>query len=1278
MKRKLICLSMATLMTLSNVPVFAGESQQQWLQGWTGKAGSTNYTYNVSSDKVVITNDKVNNGKFSDGEDSIIYYAQEMDCDDDFTLSATVTIDQYSTMEESSNPQQNSVGIGVIDELFNKTDDVAYTDSVFLGAYAEKKTSDVAIYPIYRGGSDKKTIGEPLSDSFSNTGSDLGTYDLTISKVGTAYTLTCGENSTVVEMNYMEDKVYPCLYIARNVSATFSNVKLQVADKKPVSLAVEGEYKSTYYYGDDLDLTGLKATVIYDDGSKEVTDQYSVKGFNNTKLGKQKLTLSKGKARAEINITVKNKTAKEVNVNYAPVKCDYYKNSILDLTGMEVQAVYDNSTAEILNENQYTLKINNKTYKNGDVLDPNLSGSETVSVYRVDEKGVDGGIAVGHFNININNKALTGLEVTPPEKTTYYIDDEIDTAGMKVYGVYEDEKRLLDKCEYTVAPLISQAAGERSVAVSSNALPEIKTEFKAVVKERTAEKIIISKYPRTTYSVGEEFNYDDMKVSLVYDNGDVEETKEFKVDASGFDTAVEGEGVIKISSADENIAPVSLKAVCKNVQDSKWRSVVFGQSSGYDKIEQGIVGVTAENYGTAQGSISVKSWDGSGKITNDHDGMSYYYTTLNKADNFSISADITVNKYLEHNNDDTKRNGQEAFGIMARDVIPLQDKEGNLTVSEENAAKDSEGVSVALNNNSVFASNIVMLGGYSGTGYDKKPDANRINLMVRSGVTAIDGGGSRECVPVSMDYPKEGQKFKLTLEKINGGFYASCYDYANDVTMREYYYDDSVLGVQSDDYYLGFFTARWADITVDNVKLYKTDKTYDQSISPVVDDIATADVQITSPVYTTSKKYTLTLAPENSVGTVTVKLNNKIIAENITLDKASQLTADLNEDSVNRFTVVYTPDDTLNLTSYEPIIVRYNVYHKNYNSNVNTVYASTEGKFANSGSESSPLDVDTAIGFLQSGQTLVLKEGTYYRTEPVVINHGNDGKAGAYKAVTAQGKVVFDFKGVSAGVVLSGDYWSFNNIEFTNCGDNQKCFHLGGSHCIVDNCKFYNNRDMGLQISRTDSDDNKANWPSYNLVSNCESYNNCDPSMINADGFGAKLTVGEGNVFKSCKSHHNVDDGWDLYTKVSTGAIGVVTLEDCQAYKMGVRLNPDGSEEPYGAGGNNGFKLGGENVAVKHKIINCTAYDNLNNGFTTNSNPNLHIVNCNSHDNQGSNFRLYSDKPEEYNYTVEGVTSENSGKGDIIGTLNIDTQYKNHSDVPLNKEDNHFELAESE
>ena len=62
----------------------------------------------------------------------------------------------------------------------------------------------MAIHSLVRANSSKKTVGDALSDTFANTGENLGTFDLSIKKVGNAYTLTCGDKSPLrnVRRNY--------------------------------------------------------------------------------------------------------------------------------------------------------------------------------------------------------------------------------------------------------------------------------------------------------------------------------------------------------------------------------------------------------------------------------------------------------------------------------------------------------------------------------------------------------------------------------------------------------------------------------------------------------------------------------------------------------------------------------------------------------------------------------------------------------------------------------------------------------------------------------------------------------------------------------------------------------------------------------------------------------------------------------------------------------------------------------------------------------------------
>lgn len=1288
MKKRIIYAGMALTIAFTNIgsiPISAA-IDSSWIVDWTGKDGSINFNVTTTDNNVVMENTKVNNGKFSDGEDSIIYYAKEFDNADDFEISAKVTINEYNTMEESSNPQQGSVGIAVLDSLYHKTDDISYDDGLFLGTYAPSKSDDLTFRGMSRNSSDKKEVGDALSDPISNSGSNLGTYSLSIKKVGNAYTLTCGDKSEVIEMSSFEDTIYPCLYIARNVKATFSDVKIEMADKKPVSMKIEGDCKTEYTYGDDLDLTGIKAVVTYDDGTTEEVKDYLVKGYNAKKTGKQTVTLVKGNASVSIPVEVKDLEVTDISVDYLPLKSTYAKGDIFKTEGMQVTASYSDGTSEILSPDKYTLKIDGKNIEDGKAITD--VGKKQVKVYRNDEEGIFSKVT-GSFYININKNSVDTITVKEPIKKIYYLGDDLDTTGMVVKSSYTDNtgkviNENLKPCDYTISGFDSSEVGDKTVVITSVANPEVSTSFKVNVFERQAQSIQISEYPRTTYAVGEEFDSSGMVVSVVYDNGDTEATDNYTVDTSAFNTSAVGSTSVTVSA--EGFESVTLPVTVVAEMNNVWRSATFGQSSGYDKGPDS-VGVTADNYGDTTGKIVVKAWDGAGKITNDHDGMTYYFTQIAGSSDFKISADITVDKYLEHNNDDTKRNGQEAFGIMAKDVVPLEGTDGAITIDPASAKVDEEGVAVPVNNNKVFASNMVILGGYSGTGwpsdktsasYEKNSNINRINLIVRNGVTATDGGGNRVGpYAVSSDFPKEGNKYRMTLERLNGGLMAKCYNYQTEETMEYYYYDDSFLTTQNPDVaYVGFFAARWAQITVENVDFYETSKETDRTIISNEKTEETAELFFRSNPYSTKPVYDFDLDLDNAKGTVTVKMNDKVIAQDRPISDIEHFTANLNTNAVNKLVAVFTPDDSLNLTSYEPIIIRENIYHKSINAAVSTVYASPDGSFKGNGTEGNPYDIYTAIGFLQPGQTLMLKGGTYKLNKPIEILNGNNGTAN--KMITVQAKknekVVIDGQNMTAAVIHGGDYWHFKDIEFTNCAANQKCFHLGGSHNIIENCIFSNNRDMGLQISRISGkiQPDFNSWPSYNLILNCESYNNCDPSMINADGFGAKLTVGAGNVFRGCKSHHNVDDGWDLYTKVNTGAIGAVTLENCESYRNGWRLNEDGTETPYNAGGNNGFKCGGENVAVQHTLINCKAYGNGNNGITTNSNPALKLVNVTAYDNGGCNVRLYSDKPDEYNYDVEGVYSANGGEPDVVGTLTQNTEYTNASETPLSSESNYW------
>jgi hypothetical protein len=278
------------------------------------------------------------------------------------------------------------------------------------------------------------------------------------------------------------------------------------------------------------------------------------------------------------------------------------------------------------------------------------------------------------------------------------------------------------------------------------------------------------------------------------------------------------------------------------------------------------------------------------------------------------------------------------------------------------------------------------------------------------------------------------------------------------------------------------------------------------------------------------------------------------------------------------------------------------------------------------------VDVDTAIAYVNSGGTVLLKDGVYqvlsliiprYNNGTIVTDTPGIDPVTAAKTLLAEhrDKVIFDFaKDKNAkGFQLNGDGWVVDGIHVRNTPNKIKGFTVGGSYNTVKWVKTYNNGDTGLQISGN-SKEPKALWPHDNRIEYCESFNNMDDAREDADGYASKLTSGADNVFSWCVAHHNVDDGWDLFSKKETGAIGAVTMEYCIAYSNGKYLETNLTTNS----GGNGFKMGGEGISVKHKAVDCLSFDNDAEGFTSNSDPSIILERCTAFNNRGDNFAVYT------------------------------------------------------
>lgn len=864
-----------------------------------------------------------------------------------------------------------------------------------------------------------------------------------------------------------------------------------------------------------------------------------------------------------------------IQVAYTPAKTTYYVDDAFDALGLVVNGTFSSGEAKALEPSEYVLTG----------FDSSTAGEKTVTVTLKADAA-----KTAEFKVTVKASQLQNLEITrKPAKTQYYIGDKLDLAGMVISAQYSDTKQRLQPGEYAVDEKSFNTAtpGQKTVSIAFKGKT---AQVLLNVKAREAVRIEVTKLPKTTYYTGEAFDAAGIEVSRVYDNGDREvfAATGYTLDSAGFSSAAPGTCTIGIAPKEAGLAAIAFPVTIREKTAYTWKSIEFGQST-----KPATNFVEPSNSGTFDGSIKLTALEGGGKVTGAHDGISFYYTEIDGAkDNFVLSADVKVIEFAKAAPDN-----QEAFGLMARDAIG---KNGDSTV---------------------FSSNIAAVGGYRG----------KTQAFIRTGVTSSLGNEGTVQTSTSWDtarpapentYPEAA--YRLTLAKTNTGYTASLNDAEKTSVV---FYEPDALNVQDGKVYVGFYTARLATIEVSNVSFSVTAAATDAAkVLPPPVPVAPS-VNVISLPSASKSEYALKLVP-NVDGTVTVKKGETVIAtdEAVTAKKVFTLPSVLAENNVTNFTVTFTPDTAQTLTSYNRIVTNFAITMKTYETADGAIYVSPTGTNAGTGTKEDPLDLDTAIKYVKEGQTIYMRGGTYNRTSPVTIPAGNDGNPTAMKTLAAyKGEtVVLDFGTKATGLALAGNYWNVYGIDVTKASG--VGFIVGGSYNKVELCKAYANRDTGIQISRIGAVSREL-WPANNLILNCESFDNKDASDNNADGFAAKLTCGEGNVFRGCIAHNNVDDGWDLYTKAETGPIGVVLIEDCIAYNNGTLT--DGY---IGKGDKNGFKLGGEGISVPHTIKNSIAFGNGATGFTSNSNPAVQALDCISYDNAGANisFGSYAGIPLQF------------------------------------------------
>lgn len=208
---------------------------------------------------------------------------------------------------------------------------------------------------------------------------------------------------------------------------------------------IEPAEKLEFVEGEELITSGLVIYGYYDnDDVDEITD-YEISGYNAT-VGINTVTVSYQGLSVSYNVDVKEKQLTGIEITSLPTKTEYVEGEALDLTGLQVTAVYDNGEQIIIPENDYSIGGFGNT-----------PGQHAVSV------SYNGVAAVFDVTVNALNIETLSL-VSKPNKLTYEMGEELDLNGTEISAKYTNGNiENVDISDCTISGYNKENAGVQTV-----------------------------------------------------------------------------------------------------------------------------------------------------------------------------------------------------------------------------------------------------------------------------------------------------------------------------------------------------------------------------------------------------------------------------------------------------------------------------------------------------------------------------------------------------------------------------------------------------------------------------------------------------------------------------------------------------------------------------------------------------------------------------------------------------------------------------------------------
>ncbi len=294
------------------------------------------------------------------------------------------------------------------------------------------------------------------------------------------------DNAIKCDLNAMKDLSTYNGFDFENVWSRSSNTNYAFPMLQSVNFVFEKELsiikidalptKLQYLESKDLlDVSGGTIELFYNNGDISLLDMdvTMITGFDNTKVGKQTLTVTYSGKTTTFEVEITKKSLASISISKNPIKSEYLEGDTeLDTTGMELILTYNNDSTETITGGWNTeFDFSTHGTKNVKVI---YQGKETC------------------FSVTVLEKSISEISIaSQPTKQEYVVGEDLQTAGLTIKITYNNGTSATVSTGWSITGYDKNKIGTQTITVtyqSKNAT------FTVTVKSKVPNSITSSTY----------------------------------------------------------------------------------------------------------------------------------------------------------------------------------------------------------------------------------------------------------------------------------------------------------------------------------------------------------------------------------------------------------------------------------------------------------------------------------------------------------------------------------------------------------------------------------------------------------------------------------------------------------------------------------------------------------------------------------------------------------------------------------------------------------------